>query len=141
MQAGALSAKNWCTRRGAEWNDIFIAGCCHSIIHWMSGLRTCCDATFNNQILCPADQHQMFNIVTAHQHQAACLINLTKLIDTETRAPATTCAATQAPKEGGYQQQYHQHSQCHGDVEHIRSVSYTHLRAHETGRNLVCRLL
>src|SRR5678810_1263927 len=23
----------------------------------------------------------------------------------------------------------------------IRSVSYTHLRAHETGRNLVCRLL
>src|SRR5665213_4027588 len=26
---------------------------------------------------------------------------------------------------------------CHADV----SVSYTHLRAHETGRNLVCRLL
>ena len=24
---------------------------------------------------------------------------------------------------------------------HIQSVSYTHLRAHETGRNLVCRLL
>ena len=35
-----------------------------------------------------------------------------------------------------------------GDKEHdlifaesIRPVSYTHLRAHETGRNLVCRLL
>src|SRR5665213_3935348 len=27
-----------------------------------------------------------------------------------------------------------------GDVT-INSVSYTHLRAHETGRNLVCRLL
>src|SRR5665213_3761704 len=25
--------------------------------------------------------------------------------------------------------------------EHMQSVSYTHLRAHETGRNLVCRLL
>ena len=25
--------------------------------------------------------------------------------------------------------------------EVIESVSYTHLRAHETGRNLVCRLL
>ena len=25
--------------------------------------------------------------------------------------------------------------------EHFASVSYTHLRAHETGRNLVCRLL
>src|SRR5678809_1382485 len=25
--------------------------------------------------------------------------------------------------------------------EYIRTVSYTHLRAHETGRNLVCRLL
>src|SRR5674476_1592309 len=25
--------------------------------------------------------------------------------------------------------------------EHIVTVSYTHLRAHETGRNLVCRLL
>ena len=24
---------------------------------------------------------------------------------------------------------------------HILAVSYTHLRAHETGRNLVCRLL
>ena len=24
---------------------------------------------------------------------------------------------------------------------HLQSVSYTHLRAHETGRNLVCRLL
>src|SRR5674476_1615669 len=24
---------------------------------------------------------------------------------------------------------------------HCKSVSYTHLRAHETGRNLVCRLL
>ena len=23
----------------------------------------------------------------------------------------------------------------------LRAVSYTHLRAHETGRNLVCRLL
>ena len=26
-------------------------------------------------------------------------------------------------------------------LEAIPSVSYTHLRAHETGRNLVCRLL
>ena len=26
-------------------------------------------------------------------------------------------------------------------LERIRPVSYTHLRAHETGRNLVCRLL
>ena len=26
-------------------------------------------------------------------------------------------------------------------VHNIRTVSYTHLRAHETGRNLVCRLL
>src|SRR5665213_2121883 len=26
-------------------------------------------------------------------------------------------------------------------IDHIESVSYTHLRAHETGRNLVCRLL
>src|SRR5665213_4092810 len=26
-------------------------------------------------------------------------------------------------------------------VESARTVSYTHLRAHETGRNLVCRLL
>ena len=26
-------------------------------------------------------------------------------------------------------------------VDDIRAVSYTHLRAHETGRNLVCRLL
>ena len=28
-----------------------------------------------------------------------------------------------------------------GPTESIRAVSYTHLRAHETGRNLVCRLL
>ena len=27
------------------------------------------------------------------------------------------------------------------DREIIKPVSYTHLRAHETGRNLVCRLL
>src|SRR5665213_33151 len=27
-----------------------------------------------------------------------------------------------------------------GDVYDITTVSYTHLRAHETGRNLVCRL-
>ena len=27
------------------------------------------------------------------------------------------------------------------DLENTSSVSYTHLRAHETGRNLVCRLL
>ena len=27
------------------------------------------------------------------------------------------------------------------DQEYIEAVSYTHLRAHETGRNLVCRLL
>ena len=27
------------------------------------------------------------------------------------------------------------------DTEEFHSVSYTHLRAHETGRNLVCRLL
>ena len=26
-------------------------------------------------------------------------------------------------------------------IDWIRTVSYTHLRAHETGRNLVCRLL
>ena len=26
-------------------------------------------------------------------------------------------------------------------LEDLTSVSYTHLRAHETGRNLVCRLL
>ena len=26
-------------------------------------------------------------------------------------------------------------------TERLLSVSYTHLRAHETGRNLVCRLL
>src|SRR5674476_1482842 len=26
-------------------------------------------------------------------------------------------------------------------LDHYRAVSYTHLRAHETGRNLVCRLL
>ena len=26
-------------------------------------------------------------------------------------------------------------------VKHLTAVSYTHLRAHETGRNLVCRLL
>src|SRR5674476_1487579 len=34
-------------------------------------------------------------------------------------------------------------SQVVGDPEkmHIGTVSYTHLRAHETGRNLVCRLL
>src|SRR5665213_3764762 len=25
--------------------------------------------------------------------------------------------------------------------QHLKAVSYTHLRAHETGRNLVCRLL
>ena len=28
-----------------------------------------------------------------------------------------------------------------GDVAGAVAVSYTHLRAHETGRNLVCRLL
>ena len=27
------------------------------------------------------------------------------------------------------------------ETEHLGTVSYTHLRAHETGRNLVCRLL
>ena len=27
------------------------------------------------------------------------------------------------------------------NLNNLRSVSYTHLRAHETGRNLVCRLL
>ena len=27
------------------------------------------------------------------------------------------------------------------DISSMESVSYTHLRAHETGRNLVCRLL
>ena len=27
------------------------------------------------------------------------------------------------------------------DLDHFETVSYTHLRAHETGRNLVCRLL
>ena len=27
------------------------------------------------------------------------------------------------------------------NYSHINPVSYTHLRAHETGRNLVCRLL
>ena len=27
------------------------------------------------------------------------------------------------------------------NTETFRTVSYTHLRAHETGRNLVCRLL
>src|SRR5678809_1193385 len=27
------------------------------------------------------------------------------------------------------------------EMQYIDSVSYTHLRAHETGRNLVCRLL
>ena len=26
-------------------------------------------------------------------------------------------------------------------IDQVVSVSYTHLRAHETGRNLVCRLL
>src|SRR5674476_1583390 len=29
----------------------------------------------------------------------------------------------------------------YGGISGPRSVSYTHLRAHETGRNLVCRLL
>ena len=29
----------------------------------------------------------------------------------------------------------------HGKSTLLASVSYTHLRAHETGRNLVCRLL
>src|SRR5665213_974016 len=28
-----------------------------------------------------------------------------------------------------------------GFYSHLKAVSYTHLRAHETGRNLVCRLL
>ena len=28
-----------------------------------------------------------------------------------------------------------------GNIEAHNAVSYTHLRAHETGRNLVCRLL
>src|SRR5665213_4450659 len=32
-------------------------------------------------------------------------------------------------------------SQLGGDPEMLSPVSYTHLRAHETGRNLVCRLL
>ena len=27
------------------------------------------------------------------------------------------------------------------DTRALKAVSYTHLRAHETGRNLVCRLL
>ena len=27
------------------------------------------------------------------------------------------------------------------EPQHLTAVSYTHLRAHETGRNLVCRLL
>src|SRR5665213_4253768 len=27
------------------------------------------------------------------------------------------------------------------EIEGLETVSYTHLRAHETGRNLVCRLL
>src|SRR5674476_138593 len=30
---------------------------------------------------------------------------------------------------------------AHGHLVNIGAVSYTHLRAHETGRNLVCRLL
>src|SRR5674476_1686385 len=29
----------------------------------------------------------------------------------------------------------------HGGLRYLETVSYTHLRAHETGRNLVCRLL
>src|SRR5665213_3577786 len=34
-----------------------------------------------------------------------------------------------------------QRSRLPGDARSRRAVSYTHLRAHETGRNLVCRLL
>ena len=34
----------------------------------------------------------------------------------------------------------HRHGIRHR-TSHVWSVSYTHLRAHETGRNLVCRLL
>ena len=32
-------------------------------------------------------------------------------------------------------------SKAYSLIHHIPAVSYTHLRAHETGRNLVCRLL
>ena len=33
------------------------------------------------------------------------------------------------------------HQPRHLHAAHVEPVSYTHLRAHETGRNLVCRLL
>src|SRR5678809_1752093 len=36
---------------------------------------------------------------------------------------------------GGFQNDPKEH------LEYYKTVSYTHLRAHETGRNLVCRLL
>ena len=35
----------------------------------------------------------------------------------------------------------HDHDHAHGSLGKHEPVSYTHLRAHETGRNLVCRLL
>src|SRR5678810_1336456 len=36
---------------------------------------------------------------------------------------------------------HYAHIDCPGHADYIKTVSYTHLRAHETGRNLVCRLL
>src|SRR5678810_1011260 len=36
---------------------------------------------------------------------------------------------------------HYAHVDCPGHADYVKTVSYTHLRAHETGRNLVCRLL
>ena len=36
---------------------------------------------------------------------------------------------------------YTSHGSLPASLDSIKAVSYTHLRAHETGRNLVCRLL
>ena len=65
-----------------------------------------------------------------------------QLIDDYERAFGNTdCALFSAPgrTEVGGNHTDHQHGRVL--AASVNTVSYTHLRAHETGRNLVCRLL
>src|SRR5450759_4050926 len=45
------------------------------------------------------------------------------------------------PQHGGYRSEQDAHVQPEGPLLNILPVSYTHLRAHETRHDLVCRLL